>query len=627
MCGIAGWFSSSPLTEQEHLAPLQRMIAAIVHRGPDGCGTFIHPHAAFGHARLAIIDLAAGRQPMHSHDGRYTIIFNGEIYNYREVKSALEQCGHCFNTHSDTEVIMELYRMHGWQGFNHLRGMYAFALWDHQTQRGLLARDPLGIKPLFLRHEGTGICFASEAKAILARDNQRAELDCAALHLLMNFRYVPGERSMFKGITQLAPGVVVEWSADGEQKLFQLHPELPQTTSPLDALRGSVRAHFAADVEVGAYLSGGIDSAAIVALGKEYSGYPLRTFTLKVGDDPNEAANAARSALLLGLANIQETIPEDLAAQLPQLVWHLETPKINALQVAQLAQLTARHVKVALSGLGGDELFYGYHAHKILLDAHHARRFLPDFVARRLGAAGAKLAELLRQPLWTETERAFRMLRALGDWPRVYGLLRNVWDSPELRAKIYGPRLLDQPLPDAFGEIEQRWPEHPDPVSAMAQYEFRNKMVNDLLWQEDRVSMAAGLEVRVPFVDAHFAAQLQRVDRATLMPHHRLKGYMRAMLAEVLPREILDRRKSGFQVSSPEFYHRHLAPLAQQYLNPQRIAEVGLFNPAFVAQVLAQRPTKGMRWHYFMLYLMLLTHLWIELFEAGHVPRSIRPTD
>ena len=563
---------------------------------------------------------------MPSHDGRFYITFNGEIYNYKDLRSGLVKQGHKFITQSDTEVILELYRAYGWQGFEKLRGMFAFALWDLQKQEGVLVRDPLGIKPLFIQHEADSLNFASEAKALLAKNNDTGQLNPTALHLLMNFRYLPGEHSLFQGITQLAPGRVIQWNSSGKAEEQRLQPNFTVSTPPLDTLRDSIQAHFTADVEVGAYLSGGIDSACVVALGKEMTPQPLRTFTLRAGDDPNEAVYAAQTSEILGVQNIQGEINCSLATELPQMVWHLETPKINALQVGLLAQLTSRHVKVALSGLGGDELFYGYNAHKVMLKAQQINHLIPNTLSHSAGKIGSHILASLNKPIWTESERALQMLQHLGDWSLVYGLLRNIWDQPKMRPLIYGPRMLDQQLPNAFGEIENHWPDNADPLTAMAQFEFKNKMVNDLLWQEDRMSMAAGLEVRVPFVDYVFASQIQRMDRSELMPNNQLKGYMRTMLAGTLPTEILNRPKSGFQVSSPDFFHLHLKPLAENYLSKDRIIKYGLFNPAFVAQVLHLTPSIRLRWHYFILYLMLLTHIWIDLFElkGEHMRKPIK---
>jgi asparagine synthase (glutamine-hydrolysing) len=461
------------------------------------------------------------------------------------------------------------------------------------------------------------LSFASEAKALIA-GGVKAQLDLKSLHLLMNFRYLPGDRTLFKGIWQVEPGLVMEWRVDGAVDRHGFHYRGSDSSADVLALLDeSVALHLTADVEVACYLSGGIDSACISALARRHVDRRLRSFTLAVGDDPREAENAARTAQLLDMDNLQGNVSVPVSRSLPDLIWHLELPKVNALQVRELAGFAAREVKVAMSGLGGDELFLGYNAHRILRQAGAVGVLLPAPAARALAALLHHGNGLLRQPPWSEYERALRMLGSLGDWSRVYGYLRNVWDSPGLRGWIYGPRMLDAELDDAFAVLAGDWPDAADPVVAMARYEWRNKMVNDLLWQEDRCSMAVGLEVRVPFLDPVLAARVQDMPREILMSGGRPKAYMRTMLKPLLPQEVMQRPKSGFQVDAADFFSKELQPLADIFLSPERIAHYGLFNPAFVAEVRGYRPGKKMRWHYFMLYLMLATHLWLELFEQG----------
>ncbi len=617
MCGIAGWFSSAPVQERE-LAQLETMTRQLAHRGPDGSGCRLYRHAALGHTRLSIIDLEGGGQPMQSADGAVSISFNGEIYNYRALRKQLLAQGCSFQSHSDTEVVIALYRQRGIEGFRLLRGMYAFALWDSRSATGILCRDPLGIKPLFLcsRAGGERLLFASEAKAIVAHEGIDAVLDTDKLHLLMNFRYLPGQSTLFRDIVQLAPGQVLVWRPASAPRMQNLGAG-PDAISDdlLDALRDSVAHHFTADVEVGAYLSGGIDSAAVCALGRSCAGYPLQTFTLNAGDDPNEAANARRSAELLGLSNQCQTIDTEIGKELHHLVWHLEVPKINSLQVSLLARVAAQKVKVCLSGLGGDELFYGYNIHRYLHRAKQLHGLLPGLLHRLPGAAAAWFARSCSRTVFSEAERGGRALSQLGHWPRVYGLLRNLWDDPAMRRLLYGPRMLDEPLTDSYEYLQQQWPAGNDPVAACAEFESRHKLVNDLLWQEDRMSMAHGLEVRVPFVDSCVAGTVQRIPRDRLMPGGRTKHFMREQLRGLLGDEIVDRRKSGFQVDAAAFYRQHLRPLAQVYLQRSRVNEYGLFNYAFINDISRLRPRKSLRWHYFILYLMILTHIWIELFE------------
>jgi asparagine synthase (glutamine-hydrolysing) len=616
MCGIAGWFSKQIITSHE-LDTVKRMIQRIKHRGPDGEGYILHSHAALGHARLSIIDISNGQQPMVSHDKQFSITFNGEIYNFKQLRDELLEFGHQFHTSSDTEVIMEIYRKYGVQGFSRLRGMYAFSLWDHNNNCGLLARDPLGIKPLFVHHTKDGsIIFASEAKSIFEKIGSPPEIDLKQLHMLINFRYLPGDASLFREINQLPPASVIRWQPGSHIRTFTIEmPEAPQGVT-LEHIRDSVHQHMTSDVEVGCYLSGGIDSSTITALAAEKTGKTLRTFTVDAGDDPREKTYAAETAAAFGVQNTQFSINQDITEEFNQLLWHLEVPKINAAQNWQLARSASQYVKVTLSGLGGDELFLGYNMHRILARAHTLTRLIPTKLSSVTGSIASKLYRSLSPIKWNEPERALMMLENLENWPLVYGLLRNVWDYPATRRLIYGDRMLSADLPDAFEFLHEHWPIGSDPVMGAAKFEWRHKMINDLLWQEDRVSMAHGLEVRTPLVDRILYSHVKHLSRDQIMIKGKPKAYMKEVLSGYLPKQILNRPKSGFQVASERFFHSHLLELAKQELTEKTVQEVGLFNYQFVKHVLKFNPSKRLRWHYFILYFIILTHLWVKLFES-----------
>lgn len=607
MCGLSGFFSATPLEPAAETVRLDRMRAALAHRGPDGSGIEIFDRAALVHNRLAIIDLAGGHQPLYGAAGT-CIVFNGEIYNYRELRARLPD--YPFRTRSDTEVIVALYEREGLTGFRHLRGMYAFALWD--GRRGVLVRDPAGIKPLFYAVQGDRLLFASEAKAILAHGGGPARLDPAALHLMLNFRYVAGDASLFAGITQVPPGTVLVWTPERLERLPLAEPDGAPPDDIDTALAAAVQSHLVADVPLGCYLSGGIDSALVARHACYHA--QIEGFTLEVGDDPREADHAAETARWLGIPDHRQAFAiADPVALHRALAWHLETPKVNALQGAMLAEFTARRVKVALSGLGGDELFYGYNAHRILWLAQQARRLLP-------GASNRWLAALLRpltgNAVWSEPRRAAEMLAALPDWARVYGVLRNVWDSMALRRLIYGERMLDAALPDAFAWLARHFSAEPDAATAMARFEFGHKLVNDLLWQEDRVSMRVGLEVRVPFLDRELTRCVRRLSRRALMPAGRKKYRLKAHARAQLPDFILRRPKSGFQLDITAAAHGVLKPVFDEYLSEERLRHHRLFNPGFVRAVRAEPVRQGLRWHYFLLYLMAQCHLLREVFDA-----------
>jgi asparagine synthase (glutamine-hydrolysing) len=618
MCGIAGWLGRAPRGDAHAL--LVSMGEQIAHRGPDGEGMALLPGAGLVHRRLSIVDLAGGAQPMWSAAGEALISFNGEIYNYRQLRKELEASGYRFATQSDTEVILALYLRDGPEGFAQLRGMYAFALWDERSQRGLLVRDPLGIKPLFMARQSGRVLFASEAKALLVADECRAELDEGALHLLLNFRYLPGQLSLFRGVEQVAPGAVLQWQRSELSALLQLpdswgvESKDTDLSAGLEVIADSVRAHQVADVEVAAYLSGGIDSATVAALMQSETG-ALRSFTLDIGDDPDEAANAAATAKLLGLENVCYSSHLAASERLQKVIWHLEVPKINALQVDALASHVAGEVKVALSGLGGDEVFLGYNAHRLLHQQTRLQRF--RYLSVPTGKLAASMLASVQRVPWSEGERAMLMAAAGSQSSRAYGLLRNLWDQPRLRRWLYGPRMLDQQLPDAFAVLEELWPRADSPLLAMREFEWQQKMVNDLLWQEDRCAMAHGLEVRTPFVDTRVKAAFWHLSPAQLMDAAQPKALLRDMVSPLLPPAVLNRPKSGFQVSAGEFYQDQLEELAAEWLSEERVKHYGLFNSTTVQQLRNLPPRTAYRWHFFILYLMLGVHLWMAGFEEG----------
>ena len=616
MCGIGGWFASAP-RQAQGAQRLQRLLAALKHRGPDGAAQLEVDHVGFAHARLALIDIAGGAQPMWSACRRAVIVFNGEIFNYRELRDRYQRKGYDFVSQSDTEVILAGYLLDGPRAVERLRGMFAFALWDTQQQRGLLVRDALGIKPLFVAADADGLRFASEAKGVLALTGEHARLDAGALHLLLNFRYPWAGSTLIQGVRQLAPGECLEWRPQQAARTSAWAALVPHSEPDIEAaLLDSVKAHLVADLPVGCYLSGGIDSGVVAAMARRCADKPVPTFTLAVGDDPNEARNAAATAAALGLENEQASLDRGVAEELGTMLWHLETPKVNSLQLFRLARLARIRVKAVLSGLGGDELFGGYNAHRIF--AACVRLPTAARLLGRVGAAHRGLRAAAGAVPFTEFGRSLEMGGALGDWPAVYGLLRNLWDRPTVRRWLYGPRLLDQDLPDALDSLRARWPQAESPLQAMLRLEWREKMVNDLLWQEDRASMAAGLEVRVPMVDAYVRASVD--SHGAMTPG---KKRLREVAAHYLPAEVLQRPKSGFQLDAPEFFDAHLRGLAAYWLDAARVRDYGVFRPEAVAALLKLPVRRRFRWHFFMLYLMLQTHMWIEIFERGRPPDTI----
>lgn len=623
MCGIAGWLGNVDLLRPP-AETIAAMLERISHRGPDGSGVASLPLATLGHLRLAIIDPAGGMQPVWAQDRRAVLVFNGEIFNFLELRAQLAPPEGGWRTRSDTEVLLELLRREGPDALARVRGMYAFAFWDAERRRGLLVRDPCGIKPLFVRQEQGGIWFASEAKALPRSGRWSPQLDASQLHLLLNLRYPAGGAGLFQGVRQLAPGHCLEWSETGVRE-WRLPTTAAAERSHADireAVLDSVRAHLVSDVPVASYLSGGIDSA-IVSYGARQAGLEhLQTFTIEAGDDPAEAANAAATAEWLGVPNLRGRLGEVTPDALTWLIWHQEVPKVNAVQSAAVAQLASSRVKVCLSGLGGDELFLGYRAHR-----HFALacRFgaMAGPIAPVLGRFAGALAAVAGE--FSEPGRVASMLRHANDLPHVYALLRNVWDGALPADRVYGPRLLDERLPDAIEWIRNRWPASDSPVASMANFEWNNKMIDDLLWMEDRNSMAFGLEARVPFVDEPLRRAMQAC-RARIATHPGSKQALKRAFASDLPATILRRPKSGFQLDIAHVLDSVFGTVLGEWLSPERTSRHGLFNPRFVADLLQLRRTRSHRWHFFLLLLMAQAHRWIELFESGEASVPEQPS-
>jgi asparagine synthase (glutamine-hydrolysing) len=610
MCGIAGWFDYSGIKSTENPnSVLKKMGQQIAHRGPDGEGIWHNENAAFVHRRLAIIDIHGGQQPMHSSCEQISITFNGEIYNYQELRKQYPD--YLYTTASDTETILALYLQAGEKAFDFLRGMFAFALWDGRSRQGFLVRDPQGIKPLVFFQEGTKIIFGSEAKALFAHPNTTPSLNTTSLHHCLNFRYIPGQETMFSGIKQIPPGYMKISRGSVSHKNITFNGS--SNLSLAQTLDQSIEAHLVSDVPVGLYLSGGIDSGLVAeAVGR--ANPATHTFTMSTGDDPNEAKNAAESASIFGLKNTQFFISDPDRSLLRKLVWHLEMPKINALQVFLLAQSTSKHRKVALSGLGGDELFFGYNAHAIFYRFHQLRHLQSFSINSAVAKLGGALVD--EHSFWTEKQRVLQICSSLGNWPKVYGLIRNVWDTDENRRVLYGERMLDDAPMNSFDLLEHLWPQHDDPILAMSEFELQQKMVNDLLWQEDRVSMAHGLEVRTPFIDSAILQHVRCLSRKTRFPFGNKKHLLRELASSRLPKIILNRKKSGFQINAPVFFHKELAALHDYYLSKDITVKNGIFNYKTIEKFKRLPQTKNYRWHYMFLYFALMTHVWMELQES-----------
>jgi asparagine synthase (glutamine-hydrolysing) len=623
MCGICGY------TGAEIPGLLGRMTERLRHRGPDSAGYLEADGVHLGARRLRVLDLETGDQPIHNEDGTVGVVFNGEIYNFAVLRAELERAGHRFRTRSDTEVLVHLYEEEGIAGLARLDGMFAAALYDRPRRRLVVARDPVGIKPLLFRWDGRVLVFASEAKSVLLHPAVAAELDPDALHLLLNVRFVPAPRTMFRGVEQLLPGHALVLEEGGlRQEAFHRWPDEPPLDCTSDeaadallaTLRGAVRRQLVADVPVGIFLSGGLDSSGVVAAAASGGAHDLRTFTLGFNEPTDELADAERVARHFGTRHSATVVDAQPLRLYPRVVYHAEQPKVNATQGFYLSRFARREVTVALSGLGGDELFLGYDIYRYLWPAELAS-----------GRGGAALGPAMAAARWLgrrldgglRSEKARRGLHHLGaaaDPLRTYLTLRNAWDLPgaSLAGRLYTDgwrRRVQVSTAEAFAPLFDR-PDLPV-VTQVQRAELRGKLVDDFLLNEDRTSMASSLEVRVPFLDLEMVRFARRLPLSVAFEHHRLKAVLRRALAPLLPPETLRKPKWGFTFNPYEQFRATLRPLWARELSPAYLRAQGIVRPEFVAAVLAARPSPLLRWHYFLLWQLFGLKLWQELFLEG----------
>ena len=636
MCGIAGTvgFGGEAL--------LREMIDTIAHRGPDGEGMHLDDGVFLGNRRLAIQDVPGGTQPMWNEDGSVVAVYNGEIYNYPELRELVLGRGHRLATRCDTELLPHLYEDEGMAFLSRLNGIFAFALYDRTKRTLFLVRDPLGVKPLVYTIRDERLAFGSEAKAVLASGLVRAELDEASLHLSMNVRYVPGDHTFFAGIRRVPPGHVLEFSvgrADhrgtaGRSRLFgysEVDWTPDETLTRTDCLEG-IRHHYQAavkrqllsDVPVGVSLSGGIDSSSIVAMLRRGNTGTIKTFSLGFEEPTDELDDARYVAKLFETDHHEIVLHEPALNYLGAAIRHTEEPKVNSLQLYMLHRFIGQHVTVALSGLGGDELFAGYDFYGYLTRSRRLRSpaaagairaVAPalDWIARRAAATGRPQLDL--------ATRKLEWLASAGDGARHYLLLRNAWDfNSELLRRVYTPEFADRLRTSTRDSYDEYFPgARPLPAEAM-RAEFATKMVCDLLHNEDTMSMAHGVESRVPLLDlelVRFAARIPDRIRFATGPKGLLKEALRG---GVLPDRVLDKKKWGFTFDPVEQYKKDLGSLVRELLNPERLRRSGIFNPDFVASVVRAAPHQRLRWHYFLLWQMIGVELWQEAFTAGTRP-------
>jgi asparagine synthase (glutamine-hydrolysing) len=622
MCGICGAYCGSGNSIDQDV--LDRMISVISHRGPDGEGRFIDGEIGLGHRRLSIIDVEGGAQPMANEDGAVQVVFNGEIYNFVELRRELETDGHQFKTRSDTEVIVHAYEKWGKECVRRFNGMFAFAVWDSCKRELFVARDHLGIKPLYYVNVGNRVLFASEIKALLQDPDCPREVDVEALGQLFTFRYVPSPRTLFKGILKLPPGHRMTVSPRGI-KIDRFWDWLPRFRKECgeDALveeyrsllADAVRLQLRSDVPLGLFLSSGIDSGALLAIMSEYSAGPVQAFTIgfEGGEKTNEVDEAGALARMFGAHHhFMMVTPEDYLKYYEKYLWDIEEPLGNETAAAFyfVSNIAREKVKVALTGQGADEPWAGYDRY-IGVKLSNAYNRLPSALTGSLAALVTRLPGRL--------ERLKRGVISLGErdlltrFTKIYSFF-----SADMKQKLFKGPLKEQINGDGY-----RWKEalgclqsqvrHLDPVTQMLYIDTRASLPDDLLMVADKTSMANSLEARVPFLDYRLIEFIE-----SLPPSFKLNGvngkYLhKKALEKWLPKNVVYRKKKGFANPIENWFRTSMRPFVAEYLLSPTSATAAFFDQTYIRKMLEldRAGKEQFRRH---LYLLVSFEMWHRRF-------------
>jgi len=591
MCGIAGIVG--PRTARIDHSNIESMTRAMTHRGPDGEGYFVRNHIALGHRRLSIIDIGGGEQPMFNEDNSVVVVYNGEIFNFLEVKAELEAKGHIFRSHCDTEVIVHAYEEYGEQCPAHFRGMFAFAVYDIANDRILLGRDRLGIKPLYYHFDGRRLLFASEIKPILHLLDHRPGVDTSLIDFYMSLGYVPGERTLFKGILRLLPGHTLTFQHDQilTNQYWDIAAIPPLAISDQEAqerleqlLLESVRLRLMSEVPLGAFLSGGVDSSAIVACMSRMMNEPVKTFSVGYADDPaSSELEYARIVATAFKTDHHEFILEsgDFFDSLDLLLEHMEEPIVESAAVAlyQLSKLAREHVTVVLSGEGGDEILAGYPLYRTMpkLDRfHRVGRLIPRDLHSWLGGHVMPSEKAAKYWDWIGTPLAKRYQGISND---VTASVKSGMYQSEFALQVgTGTR-------DYFEALFNKMQSGSD-LRRMSYVDLKTWLPDDLLVKADKMTMACSLELRVPLLDHHL------LEFSTALPDHlRLNGnvgkfLLKKVMEPHLPKEIIYRPKKGFPVPIAVWFRGPLFERVREILMDSRTLTRGYFKPDYMPRIL-----------------------------------------
>ena len=632
MCGIHGIYQLDGAPVQA--AHLTAMGNITQHRGPDDEGQHIDGDCGIAMRRLSIIDLAGGHQPISSADGSRVLVCNGEIYNFRELRTELQARGYVFKTGSDSEVLLHLYDAEGDDCVLRLNGMFDFALWDARRRRLLIGRDRLGVKPLYVMQDGHRLAFATEAKALLALSGARPSINRDAVPGYLQLGYVAAPQTLFEGIRKLPPATLL--AVEGGQVRQWRYWRLPQHVDRqanaaqwLERTRAhlerAVRMQMVSDVPIGAFLSGGVDSSAVVGYMARHSDQPIRTYAIgfEGGEAEalyNELPYARRVSKLFGTHHREIVVKPDVVGLLPRLLWHMDEPVADTAFITTylVSEFARQDVKVILSGVGGDELFGGYRRY---LGGHYARHFnrLPGPLRALVASVAARLPADRHSGLLNKLRLAkgFVASAAMAPDDRYRSYLQLM--APDTLSSLMLAPTGTSPdaLSLAFGGAG-----HEDELNRLLAVDTETQLPDDLLMLTDKMSMAVSLECRVPLLDHELVEMAASMPSGLKTPGGQLKGLMKQSLADLLPSDILYRAKRGFGTPMGAWLKRELAPVLRGLLAPAVVRGRGLFDPVVVSQLVADHESNRIDGTDALLALMNL-EIWSRLYLDQRDPADL----
>ncbi|HDO35820.1 MAG TPA: asparagine synthase (glutamine-hydrolyzing) [Nitrospirae bacterium] len=637
MCGICGAYNflTGKPVESELITEMTR---TLIHRGPDGEGSYIKDSVGLGHCRLSVIDLSeAGKQPMSNEDGTIWITYNGEIYNYSELRRTLLQKGHVFRSYSDTETIIHLYEEFGVDCLGYLEGMFAFGLWDAKRRRLFLARDRIGIKPLCYYQDRSGIYFASELKAFLRIPFFSKTIDYHALYYYMLSLTVPTSSCIFKDVKKLEPGcfLVVEGGSVKKHKYWEisdidnsLQSEEQIIGGLKDHLCRVVRSHLISDVPTGALLSGGLDSSSIVALAARNKSDRLETFSVTFKDVPavDESGYAGMIAQRYNTIHNEYHVRYDFVDSINRIIWHCDEPFAisSAFALFYIFRSATKKVKVILSGDGADELFAGYIRHnKRLLNPlsfvgrGSFKRFLQAYMSLCRGATKHLF-------LNNETIKWIRRLINIFSPDDACYFDKVCYTSPYYLPAIFNAEFYNENLLTAHEEALSYFSEHyaawqnSDGLNRRLFTDVKTTLVDEMLAKLDKISMAFGVEARVPFLDHRLVEFALGIPGRLKYGEMGEKQILRKAMEDYLPREILYRKKHGFNVPLGDWFAKDMVSFVNEYLSDSRIKGEGIFNPLFIESIV-KRQLSGAGDYSTIIFEVLVWEMWYEKFMDSSI--------